>query len=83
VYSTCSLEPEENEHVVTAVLAENSKVRQIPLAQSLEKMADAGVLMADGAKLLREAITPEGALRLLPGNFGTDGFFIALLERAQ
>ena len=31
VYATCSLEPEENEQVVTSVLAENPKARQVSL----------------------------------------------------
>jgi 16S rRNA C967 or C1407 C5-methylase (RsmB/RsmF family) len=30
---------------------------------------------------LRASITPEGHLRLLPGAFHTDGFFISILER--
>jgi 16S rRNA C967 or C1407 C5-methylase (RsmB/RsmF family) len=30
---------------------------------------------------LRRCITQEGYLRLIPGAFGTDGFFIALLEK--
>ena len=38
-------------------------------------------LVAEGAERLRECITPEGFLRLLPGQFGTDGFFVALIEK--
>jgi 16S rRNA C967 or C1407 C5-methylase (RsmB/RsmF family) len=34
------------------------------------------------ARTLQGSITPEGYLRLIPGAFGTDGFFVALLERA-
>jgi 16S rRNA (cytosine967-C5)-methyltransferase len=81
VYSTCSMEPEENEQVVAVVLAENQNTRLVPVDTKLEMLADAGVLTANGAKLLREAITPEGALRLIPGAFNTDGFFVAVLER--
>jgi len=40
-----------------------------------------GILTASGAERLRASLTPEGALRLLPGTFHTDGFFIALIER--
>ena len=36
---------------------------------------------AAGAERLRGSLTPEGSLRLLPGAFRTDGFFIALIER--
>ncbi len=83
VYATCSLEPEENEHVVASVLAENPKARQISVLPILEGMVASGVLTEDGAKRLRECILPDGAMRLLPGVFGTDGFFIALLEMSD
>jgi 16S rRNA (cytosine967-C5)-methyltransferase len=80
VYATCSLEPEENEQVVAAVLAENPKAMQISVLPSLVGMEKSGVLRNDGAKHLSERVSAEGALRLLPGVFGTDGFFVALLE---
>jgi 16S rRNA (cytosine967-C5)-methyltransferase len=81
VYATCSLEPEENEQVVASVLAENPKARCVSALQSLDGMAESGVLTESGAKRLLECVSPEGSLRLLPGVFGTDGFFIALIER--
>jgi 16S rRNA (cytosine967-C5)-methyltransferase len=80
VYATCSLEPEENEQVVATVLAENPKAKQISVLPSIEGMAKSGVVTKDGATRLSERVSPDGALRLLPGMFGTDGFFIALLE---
>jgi 16S rRNA (cytosine967-C5)-methyltransferase len=80
VYATCSLEPEENEQVIASVLAENQNVRQLPILPCIDGMTQSGVLISDGAKLLRECVSPEGALRLLPDLFGTDGFFVALLE---
>jgi 16S rRNA (cytosine967-C5)-methyltransferase len=80
VYATCSLEPEENEQVVAAVLAENPETMQISILPSLVGMAKSGVLTNDGAKRLSERVSAEGALRLLPGVFGTDGFFVALFE---
>jgi 16S rRNA (cytosine967-C5)-methyltransferase len=80
VYATCSLEPEENEQVIASVLAENQNVRQLPILPCIDGMTQSGVLTSDGAKQLRECVSPEGALRLLPGLFGTDGFFVALLE---
>jgi 16S rRNA (cytosine967-C5)-methyltransferase len=81
VYSTCSLEPEENEHVVAAVLAENAKVRQVSLSRRIQMLADESVLTLSGAAKLQNSLTQEGALRLLPGIFHTDGFFVALLEK--
>lgn len=80
IYSTCSLEPEENDQVVAAVLAANAQARQLSLEPSIEGMAAAGVLTQGAEESLRKCLTPEGALRLLPSMFGTDGFFIALLE---
>ena len=81
VYSTCSLEPEENEQVVSAVLAEIQNARQISLASCSEILAKAGTLTAVGAVRLRDCLTEEGALRLLPGKLDTDGFFVALIEK--
>jgi len=81
VYSTCSLEPEENEQVVAAVLAGDATARLISLEDRFEAMAGEGVLIPSGAKRLRDCLTADGALRLLPGVFHTDGFFIALIEK--
>lgn len=83
VYSTCSLEPEENEQVVAAILAENGDVRQVSLSRTIEDLLRRGILTEAGAERLRACITREGALRLLPGAMGTDGFFVALLERGE
>ena len=81
VYSTCSLEPEENEQVVAAVLAGNAKVRQVSVQACIDRMRSGGILATGGAERLRACVTAEGALRLLPGAFGTDGFFVAAMER--
>jgi 16S rRNA (cytosine967-C5)-methyltransferase len=81
VYSTCSLEPEENEQVVAAVLAEHRNARQAPLAPVIEALLGKGILHPGAAERLRSCLTPEGALRLLPGVVPTDGFFVALIER--
>jgi 16S rRNA (cytosine967-C5)-methyltransferase len=83
VYSTCSLEPEENERVVAAVLAANANVRAIPLASTLEILRSQSILTASAGERLHSCATPEGALCLLPGAFQTDGFFIATLERIR
>jgi 16S rRNA (cytosine967-C5)-methyltransferase len=82
VYSTCSLEPEENQQVVATVLAENRDCRQVSLAHSIELLSRDGILTPGGAKQLGKYLTPEGALLLLPGNIPTDGFFVALIEKA-
>jgi 16S rRNA (cytosine967-C5)-methyltransferase len=81
VYSTCSLEPEENEEVVAAALAECANARAVSIAARIEQMRSDGVVTETGAERLRQCITAEGYLRLLPGTFRTDGFFIAMLEK--
>jgi 16S rRNA (cytosine967-C5)-methyltransferase len=82
VYSTCSLEPEENEQVVAAVVGERADARVVPVLTRLEEMEREGVLVAGAAERLRSCITHEGYLRLFPGQFGTDGFFVALVGKA-
>jgi 16S rRNA (cytosine967-C5)-methyltransferase len=81
VYSTCSLEPEENEQVVAAVLAEIPNARQISLRSSIEVLDGENIFVPSAVDRLRASLTPEGALRLLPGAFRTDGFFVALIEK--
>jgi 16S rRNA (cytosine967-C5)-methyltransferase len=83
VYSTCSLEPEENEQVIAAVLVETPFVRLISLADRIETLRNEGILTPTGAKRLQASLTPKGCLRLLPGAFHTDGFFIAMVERVM
>jgi 16S rRNA (cytosine967-C5)-methyltransferase len=83
VYSTCSLEPEENEQVVAAVLAEIPGALLLSLESSLNELLGEGILTASGAERLRSCLTSEGHLRLQPGTFHTDGFFIALIEKTS
>lgn len=81
VYSTCSLEPEENEQVIAALLSEERNARVVPMQTRIEQLSAEGILVASAAPRLMECITPEGFLRLLPGNLRTDGFFIAVIEK--
>jgi 16S rRNA (cytosine967-C5)-methyltransferase len=81
VYSTCSLEPEENEQVLAAALAATPKAHLVPLGDRIGELLSDGILTHAGAERLRGSLTPEGNLRLLPGVFHTDGFFIAMIER--
>ena len=81
VYSTCSLETEENEQVVAAALAGTPNARPISLEPRIDALLAEGILTASGGERLRACLTAEGYLRLLPGVFRTDGFFIALMER--
>jgi len=81
VYSTCSLEPEENEQVVAAILNNEGSARVLPMNARIEQMERDGILVAGAMDKLLASVTPEGYLRLMPGAFGTDGFFVALLEK--
>jgi 16S rRNA (cytosine967-C5)-methyltransferase len=82
ICSTCSLEPEENEDVIAAVLREAPHFRIVPLARILDDLAAAGVLTAEGRDRLRTA-TQGNFLRTIPGLHPCDGFFAAVLEAAQ
>jgi 16S rRNA (cytosine967-C5)-methyltransferase len=81
IYSTCSLEPEENEQVVTAVLSESRNSRQISLESRIDELCDEGILTKSGADRLHGCMMPDAGLRLLPGEFHTDGFFVARIEK--
>jgi 16S rRNA (cytosine967-C5)-methyltransferase len=69
VYSTCSIEEEENEGVVGAFLAAN------PQFTAEAPPPEAGVPPG--------CVTAAGHLQLLPHVHGTDGAFAARLRRAQ
>jgi 16S rRNA (cytosine967-C5)-methyltransferase len=83
LYSTCSLEPEENEQVVKSVLAQNDlreNLRTTPVAELLERLRTSGAI-DDNADHLKQLVRDE-FLRTLPGsNFHGDGFFAAAFAR--
>ncbi len=79
VYSTCSLEPEECEDVVKAVMAETG-ARLVPVEGMMVELAAQGVLLS-GMEL--GSAVRDGALRTLPGVHGCDGFFAVVLEKAE
>jgi 16S rRNA (cytosine967-C5)-methyltransferase len=79
VYSTCSLEPEENEAVIRSVLTQNA-ARPVPMAELLDQLAGNNTVR-ESADRLKE-IVRDDALRTLPGaNFQGDGFFATVLTR--
>lgn len=83
VYSTCSLEPEENEQVVSAVLAAlpaDSGIVAVDARGVLEALRGRGVV---AAHCDFSTVERGGCLRTLPGSgFQGDGFFAAVLARA-
>ncbi len=80
VYSTCSLEPEENEDVVEEALREMPGFRVVPVEGILDRLTESGVVTAEGRERLRSA-TEGGYLRTVPGVHPCDGFFVAVLEK--
>lgn len=77
IYSTCSLEKEENESVIEHALAENASFRVLDCGSELERLHRQGELIwPDVASL-----TSGPFLRTLPGVHPCDGFFAAILER--
>ncbi len=75
VYSTCSLEPEECEHVIEAVAG---GVRRVQVETLLAKLGEQGILVKSAGL---DSAVREGNLRTLPGVHGCDGFFAAVFER--
>ncbi len=75
VYSTCSLEPEENAQVADAVL-NGEGLRRVPVEGLLDMLHMKGVLLKEFPSATR-----DGALRTLPGVHGGDGFFAVVVER--
>jgi len=78
VYVTCSLLMEENEDRIADFLAAHPG---FAVANALAQIAASGLASDDGLALLAGRQTPEGYLRLTPATAGTDGFFVAVLER--
>jgi 16S rRNA (cytosine967-C5)-methyltransferase len=75
VYSTCSLEPEENEDVVAEALSQTRGWQ----ATSGKAALRPHLRQAEAAEQLFGA---EGFFRTFPPEQGTDGFFAAVMERS-
>jgi len=81
LYSTCSLEPEENENVVADVLAAlppNTDIKIVSIEPALTRLSKNKIVAGEPpTNLLR-----NGHLRTLPGvEFRGDGFFATLFHR--
>ncbi len=77
LYSTCSLEMEENEAVVENCLSRFPGYRLQPLRPVLESLRDNGELVWKDL----ESLVRGPFLRTIPGVHPCDGFFAALIER--
>jgi 16S rRNA (cytosine967-C5)-methyltransferase len=79
VYSTCSLEPEEDEAVVEEVLAQHSgDLRVLDIRDELRLLHDSGELAWQDL----DSLVSGPYLRTIPGVHPCDGFFAAILRRS-
>lgn len=77
IYSTCSLEREENEDVIDRSLEGDSSFRVLDCHAELERLqAESELIWPDISSLTRGPY-----LRTLPGVHPSDGFFAAVLEK--
>ena len=81
LYSTCSLEPEENEAVVEQCLSEREDFELVRMDAEIDRLEREGTLLPAGAERLRATALANGCLRTVPGIHDCDGFFAAVLLR--
>ncbi len=79
VYVTCSLLAEENEDQIAAFLGQAPEFQAVSPLIAIEA---SGLAEPEGLKMLARRITSDGFLRLSPHSSDTDGFFVAVLQRA-
>ena len=77
VYSTCSLENEENSAVVEKAMALDQSFRIVDCRTELEKLRTEGELRWEDIN----SLTDGPYLRTIPGKQPGDGFFAAILEK--
>ncbi len=77
MYSTCSLEREENEAVVEEVLDGNESYQLLDCRAELDKLRSSGELIWNDI----DSLLSGPFLRTLPGIQPCDGFFAAIIEK--
>ena len=77
VYSTCSMEPEENEEVVSEALANAPSIKPVARDEIAKSLAPHVAPVLDAQTL----IDANGEFRTSPAAQRTDGFFAAVLEK--
>jgi len=81
IYSTCSLEPEENSALIARLVTDGS-AKLLSLQPALDLMQEHNRITPAGYQKLTALLSPQGTLQLLPSAGRHDGFFVAILERA-
>jgi 16S rRNA (cytosine967-C5)-methyltransferase len=76
VYSTCSLEPEENEQVVAACLQDHPQFKVVPVLEELRRLQQSGELIWKDI----DSLVDGDFLRTIPGVHPCDGFFAAIFN---
>jgi 16S rRNA (cytosine967-C5)-methyltransferase len=76
VYSTCSIEPEENEDAIAEILRGASGVSRVPRAEMIGALAPHLTPGISASELFDDS----GQFHTLPGQQQTDGFFAASLQ---
>jgi 16S rRNA (cytosine967-C5)-methyltransferase len=79
VYSTCSIEPEENENVVDEALKPRGDVSRVDRETAAEPLRG---LLADGVEA-SSLFDNTGYFRTLPHKQNADGFFAAIIEKTK
>ncbi|HEY5029027.1 MAG TPA: 16S rRNA (cytosine(967)-C(5))-methyltransferase RsmB [Candidatus Angelobacter sp.] len=77
VYSTCSLEPEENEQVIASCLPSGSDFKIVSMRTELQRLRDSAELVWKNI----DDLIGDDFLRTVPGIHPCDGFFAAILEK--
>jgi 16S rRNA (cytosine967-C5)-methyltransferase len=77
VYSTCSLEPEENEDVITEALRSLPDVKRVRDSEAASSISPYLAYGVEAKNLFDDA----GQFHTTPGAYQTDGFFAALLRK--
>jgi 16S rRNA (cytosine967-C5)-methyltransferase len=77
VYSTCSLEPEENEQALSACMQGTSDFRIVPMRGELARLQESQEMVWKDI----ESLVKDDFLRTIPGIHPCDGFFAAILEK--
>lgn len=78
IYSTCSLEPEENSEVTERALAGNVAFRKLDCRDELARLRHAGELAIANF----ESLLDGPYLRTIPGVHACDGFFAAMFQKS-